>query len=47
MIGNRSNVLAAIGLACVLVAARRAPVERPHQAIDACWFQAKPGELEK
>jgi hypothetical protein len=47
MIGNRSSVVIAISFAFVLVAARRAPLHWAHQATDACWFQAKPGELEK
>ena len=46
MRGNRSNVFAAVGFALVLVAARRAPIHSAPQAKDACWFQAKPGELE-
>ncbi len=47
MIGHRSSVLAVIACGFVLVAARRAPMHEVHQAADACWFQAKPGELEK
>jgi hypothetical protein len=47
MIGIRSRAVAVAGLAFVLVAARRAPAHAERQATDACWFQAKPGELEK
>ncbi len=45
---NRPSVIAAIGFAAVaLVAAGRAPAHAAKQAAESCWFQAKPGELEK
>jgi hypothetical protein len=44
---NRLSVCATITLAVVLVAARRAPIHLASQASDACYFDVKPGELEK
>jgi len=42
---NSSAVLAAVALAVVLGAARRAPEAPRAQASDACWFQAGEGDV--
>jgi hypothetical protein len=48
---TRSSFIALLACAAVLVAAKRAPILAASHAArepdDACWFQAKPGELEK
>ena len=48
---NRSSFIVILACAAVLVAAKRAPIRvASHaalQAADACWLQAKPGELAK
>ena len=48
---NRSSFIAILACAAVFVAAKRAPISTATyaalQGADACWFQAKPGELEK
>lgn len=44
---NRLSVCAVIMFAVVLVAARRAPMHSASQGSAACYFDVKPGELEK
>lgn len=47
---KKSSIIAAIAFSLVLATAGRAPAHSAHsvlQSSDACWFQAKPGELEK
>ncbi len=44
---NRLGIAVAMGWSLLLVGAGHAPHRPLPQATDACWFQAKPGELEK
>ena len=42
---NSSGLIAVLAFAVVLIAARRAPDAPRAQASDACWFQAREGDI--